>query len=245
MRSTVGLIVGLALGILLTYFVTSTFRVKGLADRQGNPEPGNTRDSAAGSDRSGERRLLAERLGRALAQHLRRTLAEGDTVVLLHANPDLPDAATAEEAVRRSIRTAGQLRLVEVQRPEELDDGARQAQALVCADHDRMRQLADDAGGRLPPLYTLGWSQWLLTACAADPPALTAVALVVPAHAVHRHTPVMSRRDGQDPCTETEAPGPLILSAAEVEALFGTPGPVAPAAGEPLDAPPAPGETTP
>jgi len=205
MRSLVGLIVGVGLGTLLTYFSLTAFRVTELALSQ----PPQRQDANGGqallapdaADAGRRQRELTE-LGRTAANHLMETCMLNGTVIVLDSSHGLEDAATITEAFRATLDTSTTIQILQAKRLHGLLDGPLAAAALFCADHDDLRDLTADASTRgrpLPPLYTAGWSPWLDRVCTQSPSPVAGVALTVSGRALRDVNPVLGEADTSSP----------------------------------------------
>jgi hypothetical protein len=184
MRTVTGLIVGLALGILLMYSAVSTVRVQRLKELEpAAPSPAVALPAVA------EPLSLSQRLGVAAAQAACADLAAPATVLLLDGGGE-PSTAQAVAGFRSSAAALPGITLVEVASTAAAVEQIGSAARLFCPDHDRLREVLEKAGDRtLPPVYTVGWSEWLLAACAGPVAPVAGVAVVDPAVAARLITP--------------------------------------------------------
>ncbi|MBN2451310.1 MAG: hypothetical protein JXR77_13035 [Lentisphaeria bacterium] len=200
MRSAVGLIVGVALGILLTYFAVSAFRVKGLAERRtlstGAPR-GCPTPAATGVPEPG---CLGREAGRIVRE---ATDNEGGMVACLGSGgPDVASAALAAGFVEgfgagHRDRVACPRTVADVLALDSL-------RAVFCADHGDLAGLLEEAertSRPLPPVYTAGLSQRLIEVCATPGCAVTGVVLFDPGTVLRivHHDPTAWGTDGSAP----------------------------------------------
>jgi len=227
MRTIAGLIVGLALGILLMYFTLSTVKVSHLSSRPpatANPSPVCPppvvmAEAPAASAPPALAQRLGEAAGRAAVPALR-----GAATVLVLESPDVPLAAGAVAGFRQALATRAETTLVGVADIAAVLGRLDDAAAVFCPDHAQLAALdAQAAGRKLPPVYTVGWSEWLLGACAAGPTPVVGVAVVDPAAAVRLLTPRAEAAPAAAPAA-SEAPV-VVLTPAQFAAAFARPEP--------------------
>jgi|GEM_PF-2909612 len=224
MRTIAGLIVGLGLGILLTYFTVSTARVQGL--RTQPPQRSETGQPAQAG--AAGPTALAEGLGEAAAQAVLKDLREDGKVLVVDSGGG--PAAAAAAGFRRALGAVPGRPQVAAASVSEAMPLLAGADRVFCADHGRLRELLEQADGRaLAPLYTVGWSQWLLTVCARADSPIAGVAVADPAGAVRVLT-VCQDQTAESASAEVQA---VVLAPAQVTAAFGPPGGTA----SPLSAP--------
>lgn len=213
MRTIAGLIVGLGLGLLLSYFTASTARVQGLKAQP----PAAT--APEGPETPGA--ALAVSLSAAAAAAATAGLEEGAVVVVV--DDQGPDTVSLEAVAFTGAAGARPgLRIEVVGSVAEAVPLLATAERVFCPYHSQLRELLVQAGDRrVPPLYTVGWSAWLLSLCAAADSPLTGVAVADPAAAVRALTPC---QDEQGPPEAGTAPVAVaVLTPAQVVAAFGTP----------------------
>jgi hypothetical protein len=215
MRTVAGLIVGLGLGILLMYFAVSSFRAVSLKPQPRPVEAGPPVPTPSSTV------TLPSRLGAAAADAALAGLADG-AAVLLVASTLTPDAALAAEGFQAAIAGRTGIRLLSVAHVGEalpLLDGAA---CVFCADHSRLGGLLAAAEGHpLPPVYTVGWSAWLIEACGAPRSPITGVAVADPSFANRLLTPCFG--DPAESAFAAVGARAVVLTPAQVIAAFGAP----------------------
>ncbi len=219
MRTIAGLIVGVALGILLTYFTISTAKVGRLTERQPAPLPAVV---AAPVPAMVGTPSLAARLGEAAGTAAAAALSGRANVLLVGGSND-PLTADALRAFRQVMAARPETTVVEVSGGSAASDRLSEVAVVFCPDHGQLRSLCEQAGGKvLPPVYTVGWSEWLIGVCGAEPPPVVGVAVVAPAVAVRQATPQAA--SGMPAMPAPEPPPAVVLGPAPFVAAFALPG---------------------
>lgn len=231
MRTIAGLIVGVALGILLMYCTISTAKVGRLTERRPAPLPAAV---AAPIPATAGTPSLAARLGEAAGKAAAAALT-GRANVLLVGDPNDPLTADALGGFRQSMAARPETTVVEVSGGAAAIDRLSEMAVVFCPDHRHLQSLHEQAGEKvLPPVYTVGWSEWLIGACGVEPPPVVGVAVVAPAVAVRQATPQAA--SGMPAMPAQEPPPAVVLSPAPFAAAFALPGsalPATPAAEKP------------
>ena len=226
MRSMVGLIVGVGLGILLMYFSVSTFRVTEMMSKTGQSSASPEANShlpvrvAEMVDRQRE-----SALGNALAERLRATCKPGSIVLVLCSRRAAPAGRAVAAALRKNLSASGDG--IEVRRADTVETVFTTTPGptvIVCPDHDELRRLMEKAatrGGTLPPLYTAGWSSWLARACARESTPIAGVALIVPAGEIRLANRFESGRGAAASAAAARDTVALVFSPADIAAVDG------------------------
>lgn len=223
MRTIAGLIVGVALGILLMYFTVSTAKVGRLTERRPAPLPTAT---AAPIPATVGTPSLAARLGEAAGTAAAAALA-GQANVLLVGDSDDPLVADALRGFRQVMAARPETTVVEVSGGAAAIDRLSGMAAVFCPDHGQLQAWREQAGGKgFPPVYTVGWSEWLVGACGVEPPPVVGVAVVAPAAAVRQATPQAA--SGMPSMLAQEPLPAVVLSPAQFAAAFALPGSILP-----------------
>lgn len=181
MHTIAGLIVGLALGILLMYFTISTVRVTGLKEA-----PPRVAEAVPAPP------PLAQNLGEAAAGALAEAIGTPATVLVLSAGTEGATALAtgALAGFRRAMAAQAGVTLVEVASADAAREHTADVSAIFCPDHGQLQALAAaGSASPLPPTYTVGWSAWLLSACAAEHAPVAGVAVLEPGAALRALTP--------------------------------------------------------
>jgi hypothetical protein len=192
MRTIAGLIVGLALGILLMYFTVSAFRVQSIRTQAPTPQIAVVQPVLPESLATWQG-ATARHLGETAAGVVTTGLPEQAAILVVEA-PGVGAAAQATAGFREAIAAERRPRLTVAATPAEAIVHLAAAARVFCADHSLLEELLEQAGDReLPPVYTIGWSDWLLKLCAAPNPSIAGVAVVEPGTALRLLTPNLSR----------------------------------------------------
>lgn len=180
MRTTIGLIIGLALGMLLMHFSTSAFRLKKLSD---DTAAAPTRPPLPATPPGMALETAAPALSRVLLREWQSLPGPGAIVGVVSASDEAPFVRAVIATVIRELTTAEDVAPRESADPAGWFADIASVRALFCADHSLLAELLEEqpeAAGFLPPIYTIGWSPRLQAICRTRPDAVGGIAVLMP-----------------------------------------------------------------
>lgn len=181
MRTTIGLIIGLAFGMLLMHFSTSAFKVSELSDSRQRVEKAEVLPSPKEPSLFTHRQAVSASL---VARWQQLSSADRHEVLVVPPTESGTPAAALIEAVHASVAAADSLTARSLSDPDSLSTEAA-ACALFCGDAEALVAILQQFQSSEwqyppPPIFAAGWSAVVADACADWSDRIGGVALLIP-----------------------------------------------------------------